>query len=417
MCSGWLGRAGRGIGAAVPLFVALWVLASFVQALRPTLEPGLIPGPKPPSHDYAYGAKALLGGSYVVDWKGEAYVPRYGPGFPVLLMPAVALGGVEAAVIVPYLAAVVLAALTALVAAKLRGPLAAPLAVYLVLAPTGTRAYSQVVMSELPAATLAMLEVALLGLGRGRLATVAAGLVGGLLVVTRVETLVLVLAGLAGATAGGEWRRRVAWYLLGAAPMLVFLGVWQAHLYGSPWTTGYQTLGKQPSHGFFHWSYALNRPDNFEPGVLRNWRPGLGDQPNLAFYARQLLGEDNYATVTVAGVVRRLVDGRLTARLPDGDATPLGAGAVGLLGLARLALVRGGAGAVGRFGLVAVASLVALYALYYYQTPRFMLLSAALVNLGAAALLAEGLTLAGRAAAWPLVVLGRRRARRSLPAT
>lgn len=384
------------------------ILAVYLGSMRPEIRPGAVPGPLPSSHDYAYGAQALLSGRYVVDWSGTAYVPRYPPGFPLLLLPAVAIGGVEAAVMVPYLAAAALALLAALVAVRVRGPIAAPLAVFLVLVPTATRAYAGEVMSDLPTAALAMLELALIAMGRGSRAWLAAGAVAGFLAVMRVEAGILLVAGAAAAVGGGQWRCRIRWYVLGAAPFLVFLGVWQTALYGSPLTTGYQALGKSGHHGFFSLQYALGRPANTEPGAMRKARVNLGEMPNPAFYAAQLLGEDNYITPTLAGLVERFEAGQFTARLPGSGPTAWGAGALGALGLVRLAVAPGVAGVVGRFGLALVASLLAVYAVYYYQAPRFMVVPGAFLNLGAALVLAEAIVLATRPLRQWLLAIWRR---------
>jgi hypothetical protein len=77
-----------------------------------------------------FGAASLLRDQYIVDWDGELpRVPKYAPGFPALLAPAVALGGIQSAIWVPYLGVFVLGGLIALMAAELGGPLIAPLAV------------------------------------------------------------------------------------------------------------------------------------------------------------------------------------------------------------------------------------------------------------------------------------------------
>src|SRR5688500_17702547 len=108
------------------------LLVAFAVFAWPVITPGIVPGAHPDSYDYAYGALALLQGEYVVAWDGPPRLPIYPPGFSVLLMPAVALGGVEASVWVPFLAGLALGVMAAVLAMRLSRPIAAPLAVFLV---------------------------------------------------------------------------------------------------------------------------------------------------------------------------------------------------------------------------------------------------------------------------------------------
>src|SRR5438128_5750183 len=79
----------------VSVSVAALLFAVFAPLSWPVISPGTLTGDiKPDSYDYAYGALALLHGRYLVDWSGTLQIPRYPPGFSLLLVPAVALGGV-----------------------------------------------------------------------------------------------------------------------------------------------------------------------------------------------------------------------------------------------------------------------------------------------------------------------------------
>jgi hypothetical protein len=360
---------------AVLLALTLGLLAVYAVRTRPgtlavdsILQPGNIPGPAPDSGDYAYGALALLHGRYVVDWDGPPRVPRYSPGFPILLLPAVATGGVGAADRVPAAAGLLLGGVVVLLAWRLAGPVAAPLAVVLVLFPQGPIYLARLVMSDLPAVTLAVLEVALLALGHGPLAWAAAGVLGGALGWVRPANVLLLLAGLAGLTACAAPRRAAAWYALGAAPLLLLLGAWQQATFGSPLRTGYQAGAWAPGGSadlgaFFSLRYVLG-----PPAMYGHWSLGgaLQDRglPNGLCYPLQLLGLDGFLLFP-------------------------GVAFLGLVALARYARRPGSLGVLGRFGLAALVLSLVTYLPYFYQSGRFLMLPAALLGLGAAVLLVE----------------------------
>src|SRR5262249_50272344 len=143
------------------------LIGAFALLVRPNAGPGEVHGPPPDSFDYAFGAVSLLHGQYVVDWDGTPHIPRYPPGFSLILAPAVAVGGVAAANWVPYAAAIVVGVLSATLAARLGGPLAAPLAALTTLYALGPAVLSRAVMSELPTAALTLFELLLISVGRG----------------------------------------------------------------------------------------------------------------------------------------------------------------------------------------------------------------------------------------------------------
>lgn len=354
--------------ASATLVVVL--LAIFALAAWPTVTPGQVRGPRPDSFDYAYGAVALLDGRYVVDWDGAPRVPRYTPGFSLLLTPAVAAGGVESAIWVPYGTGLALGALAALMAARLGGPLAAPVAVVTVLCAVAPFAFSRMVMSDLPTVLLTVLEVALLAFGRGTASAVGAGVLAGALVWIRPAAAVLLAAGLAGLTARPGWRRG-AWYLAGALPLILLLGAWQHATFSSALTTSYQAAGASPGRSqelgsFFSWQYALGPPHQRDAHPL-----GL-ELPNALLYPLGLVGADFFLA------------------LP-------GVGLIGLLALLRFARQRGELGVVGRFGLASVLATLAVYVPYFYQSPRFPMVPAALINLAAAVIVARWLARIGPA--------------------
>src|SRR5215831_13357440 len=82
------------------LLIALGVVI-FAAMARPVIAPGYLPGGD--ADEYVHLAKSLLHGSVLVDYDGLLRLTRYTPGFSIILVPAVALGGLEAAVWVCYL--------------------------------------------------------------------------------------------------------------------------------------------------------------------------------------------------------------------------------------------------------------------------------------------------------------------------
>ncbi|MBV9358986.1 MAG: hypothetical protein JO023_26050 [Chloroflexi bacterium] len=340
-------------------------MAAFVALVRPARDESL-PGD---TYDYAYGAAALLRGSYLVDWNASPHMPRYPPGFSVLLMPAVALGGVQAAAAETYGMALVLAALCALVAARVAGPAASPIAVLLALFAPAVAHLSRLSMSDLPTATLVMLELAILMMLSGPVSLFVAGLLAGGLAWMRAAAWPLVLAGLLASTARADMRRGRAVYLVGALLPLLALGLWQLAAFGSPLITTYQAAGATPNgdsalSSFFSMAYAFSPPafgdGTYLGGDARQWKVA-----NAIFYPLQLLGMDGFVA------------------LP-------GLGLVGLLALAWFAREHGHAGVLGRFGLATIGITLLVYIPYFWQSGRFLLVASPLFAVATAALVVQG---------------------------
>lgn len=355
-----------------PLILVALMLLLFTRFTWPGRYAPVLPD----SMDYQYAAVSLLHGGYTVDWDGAARVPRYTPGFPVLLTPAVAIGGPDAVAWVPYIMALGLGVLAALVAWRVAGPLAAPLAVALILYARAPAEFAGVLMSDLPAATIGLAELAMLMLGRSRLAAASAGLLAGTLVWIRPASAVLLLSGLAGVSARTENRRKwLLTYFTAAAVPLALLGAWQWLSYGSPFTSSYQAAGAGVggSHalgGFFSRSYILGDPAGGDNAALggsaMDW-----NLPNLVVYPLQLLGVDAFLL------------------LP-------GVGILGLIGLFRFAADRGARGVFGRFGLMTLATTLLVYLPYYFQTGRFLVFASALLALSTAILVGELVLVRGK---------------------
>ncbi len=368
---------------ALSLAAVLLCLGVFAVAVRPHIVTGEVPGDAPDALDYAYGAAALLHGSYTVQWigppsigsadsNGVAHIPRYPPGYSLLLLPAVALGGVAAAVWVNYACALLLGAIIAWLAARLWDIRAAPAAVALCLCSVGMVTYAHTVMSDLPTTTLVLLELAILVGGRSHKTALLAGLLAGGLVWIRIPNLFLLGAGLAALSALPEARRRAVLYVAGALPLLVLLGLWQNVTYGSPWTTGYAVLHTGPTahsgiSSLFRMQYMVGQP--FGRSGL-SWR---FHWPNALLYLLTFLGF------------------KFWSALP-------GACAAGL-GCAILSMRRTGArGAVSRFTIVALIATLAVYLPYYWQAVRFLLVPATLLNLMAGVAMTQWL--APRVSRW-----------------
>jgi hypothetical protein len=359
-----------------PLVLLFACLAIFAVVARPHIIAGQVPGDPPDSLDYAYGAAALLHGHYIVQWvgppsmgtadsNGVAHVPRYPPGYSILLMPAVALWGVAGAVWVNYFSGILLGVLAAWLAARLGGAWAAPLAVVSVLCSIGAIAFSHTVMSDLPTATLVMLELLVLIVGRTARSALLAGLLAGALVWIRLPNLVLLLAGLAGLTAMPDRRRAVA-FLGGALLFPVLLGLWQFTTFGSPLTTGYEALHIGPNAhssvaSLFRWQYVFGQPFG-RSGLAWNW-----NWSNALLYPLTLLGF------------------KFWLALP-------GVGLLGLFAALSFARQTGERGVAGRFTIVALIATMAIYLPYFWQSVRFMLVPAVLLNMLTAVVVAPWLT-------------------------
>ena len=130
-------------------FLTLILLATFAVATGP----GRFGIEVPDSLEYSHGRRRLMQGTYVIDWDGVPHVPRYTPGFAVMLIPAIVIGGVEAAPWVPYLFGLALGVTGALTAARIAGPLAAPLTVATVLLARAPSQLSGMLMSDVPTAS------------------------------------------------------------------------------------------------------------------------------------------------------------------------------------------------------------------------------------------------------------------------
>jgi len=273
----------------------------------------------------------------------------------ILLMPIVAVAGVTQAVWVPYALGLLLGVLVAGMAARLSGPGAAPLAVAAVLGTGVWVGFTQSIMSDVPSATLAVLEVLLLLRARERGSVVAVGIIAAAIVWIRPTNAVLLLAGVAALSAQPHWRRRLSAYVAGAAPLLALLALWQAALFGSPLVNGYQATGASSDGdtmigAFFASGYIAGLPASTS-NVLFGWQ-----LPNLLYYP-----------LTLAGL-------NFSLALP-------GVGVLGVVAALWFARRMGALGALGRFSIVATLGTLLAYLPYFHQDPRFLIVPGVLLNL------------------------------------
>jgi hypothetical protein len=329
------------------------MLVAFAILYWPLIQPGVIPGPDPDAADYAHLAQSLLHGSFVVDYDGPPRVPRYTPGFSVLLAPAVALGGVESSVWIGFLSALALGGLVLLLSYRAGGPLAPPLAVFMVMFPPVVRAMTQVVMSDLPSAMLVVTELTLLTLG-SEAGIVAAGMIAGATVWIRPSMLVLLIAGLVAVGFTSNGRARGLKFLAAAFPSVLALALWQWLMFGKPWTVSYQAAGasgdgRSGLEAFFDIAYVYGPPWNAY---------GVGPDSNLVAYAQILIGMGEgiiFPGVAVVGAVAAIVMFRW----------------------------QGPSGMISRYTLAATVLTLGLYLPYFFRDQRFLIVPTCLLSLTA----------------------------------
>jgi hypothetical protein len=214
---------------------------------------------------------------------------------------------------------------------------------------------AQVVLSDLPTATVAILQLALLlraGRTGGRVPLVLAGLTAGYLPWMRPTTVLFLAAGVAALSALPGWRRNVLIYLAASAPVLALLGIWQWAQFGSPLVTAYQAHGATPDGStafgaLFDLRYVLGPAHHVS---------SVDPMPNAVVYPLHLLGLDG------------------SSLLP-------GLGAIGLVAIGLWARRMASQGVVGRFALVALAVTLATYLPYFWQDTRFLMTPTLLLGL------------------------------------
>ncbi len=322
-------------------------------------------GPMPDAGEYAMSARNLahLRG-FVIELLGREYPPRYPPGFPLLLAPVFWLPGATLANAIHIVAAfaVVAVVLTHALARRLGGPVAGLLAAGALLLRTEFVDWSHQVMTETATIAVATAIPVLLHRrarpdnGRQHSVLVVIGLLCGAAILLRHANVVFVPAVAAALLIDPRvrtrpWQSAIA---LGAGPVLALaaLALYDHVTFGSVARTGYHywvpywhtSLAKTFSLG-----YAAHQPGAAALGPF-------GGSANLVYYGAYLVSNVSSAWFAFAAIWGAVV---LVRR---GNAEALSVVVY--------------AGALTTF-------LYVTYALYFYQSGRFM---APLIGVFAAAL-------------------------------
>jgi len=295
-----------------PVVTALVVGGGAVALLAQTRSTSEL-GPYPDGASYAYQAVEFARGNFFGGIPAEigegplveGWEPtRYPPGFPMVLALGVAAlrGGVPEAQLMSALVVVALLVAVAIAGRRLGGWAAAAIAPAILLATPFVWRSATVVMADAFGALCAVVCLILIHAAtaatrsdRSRVALfVAVGFVGGLAINSRFALVILVLA----AFAALRRPRDLVPILLGLAPWIVWLAVFQTIVFGAPWMTGYDyfvpwvrefgldypfTWGNKGDGAWFH-------RDLFD-GALMQWLcPCPIDGPGVVQHTPPLIG-------------------------------------------------------------------------------------------------------------------------------
>ena len=255
-------------------------------------------------------------------------------------------------------------------------------------------------MSEVPSAFFAVAVLALSLTIRDRkrpgLVCLAIGAIIGFAVTVRNDNVLLLVPAallLMWETAWRERLRRVGLCLVGIAPFLVGLAVYDQVTFGSPWLTGYDYWGVRRDEGnlpLFSLGY-VTKSGFFRLHHVNPATPGL-TMGNGDLYTKSLLSESDTTII---------LDNPLYLQLPGRDLYQMLAvlrSALGVLGVLACVLAWRTNPLQRRFLLwlvVITFAYVGFYCVYYYQDIRF------LVRLVPAFCLANGVGVAFLFAKWP----------------
>lgn len=216
--------------------------------------------------------------------------PRFPPGLPLVMAAALAFGGNPAAFLVSPGLAVGCVLLVYLITRRSHGTPAASLAaVFTAVSPIFLTMAIQP-MSDVPATFWVLLTAFLLW--RSPMRPVAAGVAASMAVLTR-PPLVLVCVALAMTIGRREWRRAARFVLVTGAGLAVLL-LFQRHMYGDPFTSGYgatRDLFALSAAGVnlanhATWLFTLHTPLLFVLFALGWWyEPRLGRRALAVFLA------------------------------------------------------------------------------------------------------------------------------------
>jgi len=182
---------------------------------------------------------------------GNALVPTYSPGLPLIMALVKVVAGYRAMFVVGPLAAAILVLTTYGLGCRLGSPDMGVIAAWLVATSPSVIANMLVVMSDIPAAAAWAVAVYLL-FGRSLGSAIGAGLAAG--IATLIRPNLVPAAGVMGAWLIFKlWRDaphrslsvlRIAGFIAGLVPGLAILAILFSWLYGSPLSSGYGPLGE-----------------------------------------------------------------------------------------------------------------------------------------------------------------------------
>lgn len=298
---------------ALALAASAVAVVSLLAAVAATLSGHVAPIGTGDSGIYASAARSLAAGHGYHSAIEASGVPRYPPGFPLLLVPAAWVGSNAAMQATSLILGVLLVAAVWACARRLGGNVAATTAGVLILLSPLVRLAGTEVMADTPAALSTVLGLWAVAAGRERLA----GLAMGAACWMRLDAVAL-LPGLG-------WRRALAV----AATVVGTLVAVQVALHDGN-VLGY--AGGQASFGLHYlWGGTV-----YESGSVRS------ALPNGEFYPSLLIGAGGWV-------------------MP-------GLGLLGGLGLWRRRAER-----PARLAAWVVVATVAVYLVYYFQSARFLL--------------------------------------------
>jgi hypothetical protein len=181
---------------------------------------------------------------YGPDHTGEAIVPMYSPGLPLMMATFQAIGGASALFYVVPLSGAALVWASYVLGLRLGGPWTGAAAAVLLTSSAPFLLMIVQPMSDVPAAACWTLALAY-ALGDRRRHAVMAGIATGAAVLVRpnVAPLAIVVALLLMANPERRWQRLIA-YIVPAAAGAAMIGAWNWHLHGSPLVSGYGSLGQ-----------------------------------------------------------------------------------------------------------------------------------------------------------------------------
>jgi 4-amino-4-deoxy-L-arabinose transferase-like glycosyltransferase len=310
--------------------------------------------PAPDAQEYADSARSLAKGEgfFTVIHEGTRQPPRYPPGYPLALAPFAATGTFPGNVqfgakvyVIGYVAIVVLAAWL------LAGSLAGALAAVLVWISPFAHDAAGLVMADAFVAALTVAVLPLLSPRRTPRGDQLAGGLVGLALLARLTAIVNLIAVLA-ASPRRAWKN----ILFFASVALLFLGLVQWAVFGSPLETGYDYWGVA-KHTFSP-EFALSQDVAKEgPFIFADKLNGSLIAP---FACPCEIGGSQAALPNVLFYPLLLAGGFWVF------APPL----VPLIGIAYALKKR--REAIGRYALAVVASSLVIFTVYAFQGTRFM---------------------------------------------